>query len=93
MLKELNICIKANWENEAEPDVWHFILTVPKEVDECAVSEILKKEHDFLVNEDTEEIYEINGRSPVTLLDYVCDKYNWSWRDLEFDIEINLNYC
>lgn len=33
----------------------------------------------------------INGRNPVTLLDYICEKYGWSWSDFEFDIDLNFN--
>lgn len=35
----------------------------------------------------TKARYEYDGRNPVTLLDYVCEKYEWSWELLKYDLD------
>ena len=40
---------------------------------------------------NAEDLYETVGRTPVTLLDYMCEKYGWKWEDFEFDIDLNFN--
>ena len=72
-------------------DIWEFRIIVPENVSEIEVAETLKKEHEYLDMEDEEDIYGVNGRNPVTLLDYICEKYGWSWSDFEFDIDLNFN--
>ena len=88
-MKTLNLRTNFFWDNG--DDILEFKLTVPSNISEIEVADILKKEHEYLDMEDNEDIYEINGRSPVTLLDYVCEKYGWSWSDFEFDIDLDFN--
>lgn len=40
---------------------------------------------------NAEDLYGTVGRTPVTLLDYTCEKYGWKWEDFEFDIDLNFN--
>lgn len=83
-MKTLNVII---WDDCA----WDFKVTVPSNVSETEVVDILRKEHKYLCTEDKEDIYEIQGKDPSTLLDYVCEKYDWSWRKFEYDIDITLD--
>ena len=85
-MKKLKLRTNFRWDNE--DDILEFVLTVPDNVTESEVSEILSKEHKFLDREDDEDIYGVDGRSPATLLNYVCKKYGWSWVALEFDIDM-----
>lgn len=88
-MKKLNLRINFFWDDC--DDIWEFVLTVPENVTELEVSEILIKEHNYLNMEDDEDLYGIQGRNPVTLLDYICEKYGWNWADFEFDIDLNFN--
>lgn len=73
-------------------DIWEFKITVPENVTPLMVSEKLTETHNFLDMEDNEDIYGTQGRSPVTLLDYICDNNDgWSWSDFDFDIDLNFN--
>ena len=33
---------------------------------------------------------EFNFESPVDLMDYVCDAYDWKWEDFKYDIKIKM---
>lgn len=46
----------------------------------------LKTEHDHLCLVDETDIYGEEGRTPETLLEHVCKKYNWKWKPFQFDI-------
>lgn len=87
-MKTLNIRITFFWDDD---DIRKFKLTVPSNVSEIEVADTLKKEHEYLDMEDKEDIYGLNGRNPVTLLDYICEKYGWSWSDFEFDIDLTFD--
>lgn len=87
-MKTLNIRITFFWDDD---DIRKFKLTVPSNVSEIEVADTLKKEHEYLDMEDEEDIYGLNGRDPVTLLDYICEKYGWSWSDFEFDIDLTFD--
>ena len=42
--------------------------------------------------EDDEDVYGKTGRTPETLLNYICDKYyGWSWCDFQYDLDVNFN--
>lgn len=85
MMKSLNIRINSTWDDEE--DLWECKLTVPENVT-TDIEETIIKEHNFLCDE--ENIYGNNGRNPVTLMDYICNKYGWDWNYLEYDIDLNL---
>lgn len=88
-MKTLSVRINFLWDDNN--DIKEFKLTVPSNVSTSEVIDVLEKEHKYLDTEDTEEIYGFQGRTPGTLLDYVCEKYGWSWDDYMFDIDIDMN--
>lgn len=88
-MKTFNLRINFPWHDE--DDIWKFKLMVPSNVTETKVADILKKEHEYLSIDGKDGIYGIYGRNPVALLDYVCKKYDWSWSDFEFDVDLTLN--
>lgn len=88
-MKKLNLRINFFWDDG--DDICEFVLTVPDNVTELEVSEILSKEHHHLCFEDDEDLYGIQGREPETLLDYTCEKYGWSWTDFKFDIDVGFD--
>lgn len=65
-------------------------LIIPDNIDENKITSIIKEEHKYLC-EDTEDIYGFRGKAPETLLDYVCEKYKWSWTSLRANRTIILN--
>lgn len=87
-MRTLNLKMNFIWDEE--DDTKEFRLTVPDNVSDNEIAETLKKEHEYLCGEDDEDIYGSVGRAPETLLDYVCDKYGWSWCELEFNVDIDL---
>lgn len=88
-MKTLSLRINFSWDDG--DDIQEFKLTVPSNVSEIEVANTLKKEHEYLDTEDKEDIYGINGRNPVTLLNYIYEKYGWLWSDFKFDIDLNFN--
>lgn len=96
-MKKLNL--RINFFLDDEDDIWEFTLTVPDDINVIRVEEILLKAHRYLKAaergrrnaEDETDLYGTNGRNPVTLLDYVCREYGWSWEDYSFDIDLNFN--
>lgn len=83
--------LRINQLWNGEDDMWEFRIVVPNNVTVEEVQETLLKTHKFLDEEDTEGIYEHDGRSPVTLLDYIYEKYGWQWEDFGFDIEFSMD--
>ena len=49
-MKTLNLRINFFWDDG--DDIWEFKLTVPSNVSEIKVADILKKEHEYLDMED-----------------------------------------
>ena len=65
-------------------------LWVPANTTVYEIISIIKKEHNFLCCDDEEDLYGCVGRNYETLLDYVCEKYNWKWNKIKVDMEIEL---
>lgn len=88
-MRILKLRINFFWDDG--DDMKEFNLTVPNNVSNDEIADILEKENKYLCTEDDADIYGIYGRTPETLLNYICDKfYGWSWDDIEFDVDINL---
>lgn len=89
----MTLNLRINFFYDDGDDMKSFKLTVPDNVSSIEITDILRKEHEYLCEiedeEDEEDIYGTMGRNPETLLDYVCEKYGWSWREFEFDIDVN----
>lgn len=88
-MRELKLKMSFLWDNEN--DVKEFILEVPDEISNIYVTNVLRKEHEYLCTKDEKDIYGIVGRSPETLIDYVCKKYGWGRGNLLFDIDMDFN--
>lgn len=88
-MNKYNLRLDFLWDDEI--DSKYFTVYTPDNVGEIELSEIIKREHHFLDFEDKEEIYGFQGRSPETLMDYICEKYDWKWKDFEFDMVMLLN--
>ena len=56
-------------------DLWKFIVITDETVE-------------FVKHTIEEAKKEFNFESPVELMDYVCDTYDYKWEDFEYDIEI-----
>ena len=57
-------------------------LTVPDDVSEIEVAEILKKAH------EDKDVYK-DGYCPYTLLNYICEKQGWLFSEFPFDVELD----
>lgn len=88
-MKKFNLRMNFFWDDG--DDMRKFRLTVPDNIEIEEVKEILIKTHEYLDIEDETDLYGTTGRTPVTLLDYICKKYGWSWEDFSFDIDLNFD--
>lgn len=88
-MKKFNLRINFFWDDG--DDMWEFSLTVPNNISTEEVKDALIKTHNYLDMEDETDIYGTTGRSPETLLDYMCEKQGWSWEKFDFDIDLNFN--
>lgn len=91
MNKTKTYTIRINFFWDDGDDIWEFKLIVPEDVTVEKIEETLIKEHEFLDMKDETDLYGKAGRSPVTLLDYINEKYGWKWEDFEYDIDLNFN--
>jgi hypothetical protein len=84
--------IRINFVWDDGDDTRQFKLFVPSNVTEPEITDILSKEHEYLCKDDEEDFYGTQGRCPETLLNYVCEKYNWQWQWQELELDIDLNF-
>lgn len=64
-------------------------MTVPENISIGDVYIILSDEHNYLDNiKNDVSVYSEKGRTPDTLLNYVCEKYAWTWSEIKAEIEI-----
>lgn len=85
------ITTKLNFLWDTEIDSKEVYITVPDNVTTETIMEKLKKMHDYLCFEDETGIYEIEGRNAKTLLEYTCGENDWTWEEINFDMELNFN--
>lgn len=88
-MTKYNLRINQLWNGE--DNVWEFRIVVPNNVTVEEVREVLSKTHELLDKEGSEGIYGNDNRSPVALLDYICEKYGWGWEDFNFDMEFSID--
>lgn len=64
----------------------------PREVSTEEVRKTLEETHEFLCHEDKDDNYGHGGRTPETLVDYMCEKKGWAYQpDMgRNDIELTL---
>ena len=91
MIALKKITVKLNFLWDTEIDSKEVSITVPDSVTSETVIEELKKMHEYLCFEDDTGIYEIEGRNAQTLLEYACGENDWTWEEINFDIELNFN--
>lgn len=77
-MREYTIGINKFWNGE--DDLWTFRIIVP-----CNIT------REKIVEAIVCEYKEQKKNSLVDLLDYVCEKYHWTWLDFDFDIMIQLD--
>lgn len=88
-MKKFNLRINFFWDDG--DDMKEFVLTVPDNVNIEEIEGVLFKTHNYLCMEDETDIYGTMGRSPETLLEYMCQNQGWSWEEFGFDIDLNFN--
>jgi hypothetical protein len=82
---------RLNFFWDDDDDIKEVKIYVPENISDLEVAEILLKEHKFLCKDDDEDFYGTQGKNPETLLDYVCEKYDWRWKEVSFDIDLNFD--
>ena len=87
--KTVNVRINFFWDDG--DDMRSFKLTVPENISDDEIMDVLKKEHEYLCTEDEDDIYGVKGRNPDVLLEYICNKHGWAWFDFQYDIDVNFN--
>ena len=80
--------IKLNFLFDDGNDEKIVQICVPINISAEKVCEVLMQEHDYLCFEDESDRYGICGREPGTLLDFVCEKYKWEWKSMDYDIDL-----
>ena len=83
--------VRLNFTWDDEDNMQEFNIWVPENVALSEIGETLIEAHNYLCHEDEEDIYGTEGRIPATLLNFVCEKHNWEWDNLEFDIDFNFD--
>lgn len=73
-----------------ETDTIELELTVPNNVSDKEIYETIINTHSWLCIEDPNNTYDILGRTSETLINYVCTHNKWVWKQLMYDLEINL---
>ena len=80
---------------DGENDVWDCIIIVPDDVTIEKIKEELVKAHQYLDNEEAnnedDEWYSQDGRVPETLVQYVCEKHNWAYEEIKYDIDVEFD--
>lgn len=77
------------WDDENDERLFTIIVPPNLTVDE--VIDIIEDEHNYLCFEDDTDRYGNDGRNPETLLQHICEKYNWEYTPFICDIEIKLS--
>lgn len=85
----IKVLVRLYFFYDDEDEIDHFILMVKSGTSFDEVEEELLKAHKYLCEEDETDIYGRLGRTPCTLVDYVCKKNGWQFHDLEYDIDLN----
>lgn len=84
-MKEYNLRINF-WHKEDE--MYEVKFEVP---DSVMLGEIEDEVISSYKNLDKKVTGDLREAMPVLLLDYICNKNGWKWKDFEYDIDINLN--
>lgn len=81
--------IKLNfiWDTEIDSDIYQ--VTLAANVKPNHIAKIIRKEHELLC-EDDNSIYNTNGRTPESLIQYLNEKYHWNCKKLEYAVTIDL---
>ena len=88
IMKSLSVRLDFMWDDG--DDVKEYVIHVPDKVSASDVNKALMQGHKYLCKEDEEDIYGTNGRNPETLMDFVCSKYLWRYREKTTNYDINL---
>lgn len=85
------VLIRLNFIWDYEDDIQTFILFVPDNISNEEVEKEILHVHEYLCFENEEDIYGVCGRTPGTLINYMCEKHDdWDYMDMEYDIDFNL---
>lgn len=88
-----NETIRLNFTWDDEDDLKEVLIRIPNEVSAEELQEVLLLAHEYLCNEDSEDLYGIKGRNAETLLDFICERseWVWKWQDIRFFVDLNLD--
>lgn len=89
ILKKITVKLNFLWDTEIVTT--EVSITVPNTETPETVMKAINEAHSYLCFEDDTDIYGVNGRTAQSLLDYVCEEHNWTWEEINFEIEMNFN--
>lgn len=88
--KTRKVVFELNFQWDDGPESRTIVLTVPKDVTDEDIIAVIKDCHRVLCeDEDDMDIYGTEGRSPETLMNYVCEVRGWSWKDVNFALDLD----
>ncbi|HAU84615.1 MAG TPA: hypothetical protein DCW90_03630 [Lachnospiraceae bacterium] len=87
----IKVLIRLNFFYENEDEIDHFVLMVKNGTSFDDVEDELLKAHKYLCEDNDTDLYRRFGRTPLTLIEYVCKKNGWKYYDLEYDIDLNFD--
>lgn len=88
--KTRKVVFELNFQWDDGPESRTIVLTVPKDVTDENIIAVIKDCHRVLCeDEDDMDIYGTEGRSPETLINYVCEVHGWSWKDINFALDLD----
>lgn len=86
---------KISFDFDDGQEVNEVEITVPYNLTMNDVINEIHNDHDYLCFDDETDYYGINGRTPESLLNHLCDEVHegegWSWSGLEMDIDLELD--
>lgn len=88
---KITYMVKLTFHEDEERQVKEFNLTVPASVELMRVVDVLSEEHEKLTAELPFGKYGEDGNSPITLLQFVCDKYGWEWSEMKYHIDLQFD--
>lgn len=83
--------ITFRWDDGDETKIVNIY--TPRETNDDDIKKALRETHDYLCLQDETDIYGTAGRTPETLVDYLCEQKGWSWTEHQESniIEITLD--
>lgn len=87
-MKKYNIKICFQWDDG--DDVCEFTIYLPNNINITKFKEILISSHEYLCDDDCNDIYGFNGRNATTLLQYIKEEIiqEMKFEEMKYDLDM-----